>query len=116
MGSKRRVTSRTLALTLQQPTRPSADPGILSGVICDGRYQSRCTVEALRVRKFCDLADGSSILMCIASDSHAIWLGNVPSRGKAIHSNAAHFEPEAKAHHAADLANAGPAQREMSFG
>ena len=76
--------------------------------------------------KFCDLADGSCILMCIASDSHAIWLGKFPSRGRAIHAvvcfclkvgefHVAHFEPEAKAHHAAVLAKTRSAQQEMSF-
>jgi hypothetical protein len=77
--------------------------------------------------KFCDLPDGSCILMCIASDSHAIWLGKFPNRGKAIHAvfcfclkvgefHAAHFEAEAMAHFAAVLAKAQPTQQEMSFG
>ena len=64
--------------------------------------------------------------MCIASDSHAIWLGKFPSRGKAIHAvfcfclkvgefHAAHFEAEAMAHFTAVLAKAQPAQQEMTF-
>jgi len=76
--------------------------------------------------KFCDLPDGSCILMCIASDSHAIWLGKFQNRGAAIHAvmcfclrigefSPAYFEAEAKAHYAAVLAKAQPVQREMSF-
>jgi len=65
--------------------------------------------------------------MCIATDSHAIWLGKFPSRDKAIHAvfcfclkvgefQAAHLEAKAMAHLTAVVAKAQPAQQEMSFG
>jgi hypothetical protein len=76
--------------------------------------------------KFCDLPDGSCLLMCIASDSHAIWLGKFPNRGKAIHAvmcfclqvgefNPAHFEAEARADQSAVLTKLKPPPEELAF-
>ena len=131
-----------LALKIQQPTKTAIDPETLTGrdmAMADASpdalwrlYGFDPTARESWLRhphqdlKFCDLPDGGCILMCIASDSHAIWLGKFPSRGKAIHAvfcfclkvgefHAAHFEAEAMAHFTAVLAKAQPAQQEMTF-